>query len=117
MAADGVRVLEHVLDAPLPEGQLGLATWGPHRIEFRDVSVKLEPGTAFVIMQFSDIYQELYSEVIKPVVEKFRLEAYHAGEVFRPGIILEDIVRGIVSAKLIIAEITPPNRLLAVWSG
>ena len=108
--ANGVRVLEHVLDAPLPEGQLGVATWGNHRIEFFDVSVRPQPGTAFVIMQFSDIYQELYSEVIKPVVEKFQLVAYHAGEVFTPGIILEDIVRGIVGAKLIIAEITPPNQ-------
>ena len=29
---------------------------------------------------------------------------------FRPGIILEDIVRGIVESKVIIAEITPPNQ-------
>lgn len=107
---DDVRVLDHVLDAPLPEGQLGLFAWGERSAAFRDVSVRDQPGTAFVIMQFRNIYEELYEDVIKPIVEKFNLKAYHAGEVFRPGIILEDIVRGIVTAKIIIAEITPPNQ-------
>jgi hypothetical protein len=110
LAVDDVRVLDHVLEAPLPEGQLGLSAWGEHRIEFRDITVRSGTGTAFVIMQFSNDYQDLYSDVIRPVVEKFRLNAYHAGEVFRPGIILEDIVHGIVEAKVIIAEITPPNQ-------
>jgi len=110
LSVDGVRVLEHILEMPLPEGQLGVSTWGEHKIEFQDVIVQPEAGTAFVIMQFTSEYQELYSDVIKPVVEKFALNAYHAGEVFRPGIVLEDIVQGIVESKLIIAEITPPNQ-------
>lgn len=99
LSVDDVRVLDHVLDEPLPEGQLGLFAWGEQSTTFQDVYVRDQPGTAFVIMQFSNIYQELYEDVIKPTIQKFNLNAYYAGEVFRPGIILEDIVRGIVTAK------------------
>jgi hypothetical protein len=110
LEVDSVQVLDHVLDIPLPQGQLGLFTWGIDPVEFKNTSVRIEPGTAFVVMQFSDPYQTLYTDVIKPVIESYKLRAYHAGEVFGPGIILEDITGGIVEAKIIIAEITPPNQ-------
>ena len=110
LEVDGVQVLDHVLDIPLPQGQLGLFTWGIDPVEFKNASVRTEPGTAFVVMQFSDPYQTLYTDVIKPVIESYKLRAYHAGEVYRPGIILEDITGGIVEAKIVIAEITPPNQ-------
>jgi hypothetical protein len=61
-------------------------------------------------MQFSDPYQTLYADVIQPLIESYKLRAYHAGEVFGPGIILEDITGGIVEARIVIAEITPPNQ-------
>jgi hypothetical protein len=61
-------------------------------------------------MQFSQPYEELYREVICPISAKFELRAYHAGDVFGPGIILRDIVDGLVEAKIVIAEITPPNQ-------
>ncbi len=109
LTVDDIRVLDHVLEAPIPNGQLGLLAWGTGGVEFSDTFVQQERGRVFVVMQFSDPYQELYTDVIKPVAEDFRLEAYHAGEVFGPGIILDDIVRGIAEATLVIAEITPPN--------
>jgi len=61
-------------------------------------------------MQFSEPYQQLYQEVIRPVAESFHLAAQHVGEVFGPGIILQDIVQGIVESEVIIAEITPANQ-------
>jgi hypothetical protein len=63
-------------------------------------------------MQFSDPYQDLYTDVITKVIndQKYNLRAYHAGEVFGPGAILEDIVRGIIDARIVVAEITPPNQ-------
>jgi hypothetical protein len=110
LEVDRVQVLDHVLDTPLPQGQLGLFTWGTDPVEFKNTSVRTDTGTAFVVMQFSDPYQTLYTDVIKPVIEAYKLRAYHAGEVFGPGIILEDITDGIVEAKIVIAEITPPNQ-------
>jgi hypothetical protein len=34
---DGVRVLEHILDAPLPSGQLGLFAWGEGGAMFSNI--------------------------------------------------------------------------------
>jgi hypothetical protein len=98
-----------VLPSPLAEGQVGLFTWGPNAVRFAEVSSATEPGTAFVVMKFAPAYQELYDDVIKPVVGQFDLHAYHVGEVFGPGLILDDITRGIIEAKVIIADITPTN--------
>ncbi len=109
LEVDNVRVLDHVLDAPLVEGQVGLFTWGQVGVKFTDISSEITNGRAFVIMKFSEPYQDLYDDVIKPVVIKYHLEAYHAGEVFGPGLILDDIVQGIIESKIIIADITPAN--------
>ena len=109
LEVDAVQVLDHVLDIPPPQGQLGLFTWGRESVVFRNMCVRIEPGTAFVVMQSSDPYQTLYTDVIRPVIESYGLSVYHAGEVFGPGIILKDITFGMVEAKVVIAEITRPN--------
>jgi hypothetical protein len=109
LEVDSVQVLEHVLDAPPPPGQFGLFAWGTSNVEFTTTEVSEEPGTVFVVMQFSDRYQDLYRDVIARVVEEYKLRAYHAGEVFGPGVILEDIVRGIIDAKIVVAEVTEQN--------
>jgi hypothetical protein len=110
VSVDNVRVLQHVLDTPLTGGQVGLFAVSLGRIEFDDFTVERRPGKVFVVMQFSEPYHQLYQEVIRPVVESFNLRAYHVGEVFGPGIILQDIVQGIVESEVVIAEITPVNQ-------
>lgn len=110
LSEDTVPVLQHVLSGRLPKGQVGLFAWGSDRVEFDSITVEKEPPTAFVIMKFGEPYQQLYENVIKPVVRDFQLHAYHVGEVFAPGLILKDIVQGIVEAQVVIAEITPMNQ-------
>jgi hypothetical protein len=109
--SDGdTRVFEHVLQSPIPLGQLGLFAWGHDRVEFTRMLVEEQPDTAFVVMQFTPPYTELYSEVIKKVTEnQFGLKAFHAGEVFGR-VILQDIISGILDARVVIAEITPANK-------
>lgn len=110
LEVDGVRVLEHVSPIPLPYGQLGLFTWlrqgGP--MKFADFTVRAARGNAFVVMQFSG-FEELYTDVIEPTVKQFRLQPYRADQVYGPGSVLEDIIRGIETAQIVIAEITPAN--------
>jgi len=79
-------------------------------VNFKDVTVIVRPGQVFVVMQFSPPYQQLYAQVIQPVAAEFKLHAYHIGEVFGPGLILQDIANAIVEAKIVIAEITAENR-------
>jgi len=110
VSVNDVRVLQHVFNRPLAPGQVGIFAVGRGPIEFENFTVGRQPGTAFVVMQLSEPYQQLYREVIVPVVEAFGLRAYHVGEVSGPGIILQDIVQGIVEAEVVIAEITPENQ-------
>jgi hypothetical protein len=48
--------------------------------------------------------------VIRPVATSVGLRAYHAGEIFGPGLVLKDIVQGIADARLVVADITPANQ-------
>lgn len=110
LEVDGVRVLEHVSPTPLPYGQLGLFTWlrqgGP--IKFTDFHARAVRGDAFVVMQFSG-FEELYTDVIEPTVKSFGLHPYRADQIFGPGSILDDIIQGIETAQMVVAEITPAN--------
>lgn len=107
---DGVRVLEHVVQVPLPYGQLGLFSWLSQGgvIQFTDLFANPVRGDAFVMMQFSG-FEELYTDVIEPLTKEFGFRPYRADQVYGPGNILEDIVRGIETAQIVIAEITPIN--------
>jgi hypothetical protein len=109
LSVDGIRVLEHVLQGPIEDAQLGLLGWGERQVVFRNTSVSKEPGKVFVVMKFSPAYEELYKDVIQERCKKSGLQAYRADEVFGPGVLLDDIVRGIEEAKIVIAEITAPN--------
>jgi hypothetical protein len=102
--------MEHVLEQPVTSGQVGVFAWGERKVKFADAAISQLPGKVFVVMQFSEPYKQLYSEVIQPVANEFGLEAYHVGEVFGPGVILNDIVQGLVEAKVVIAEVTPSNQ-------
>jgi hypothetical protein len=73
LEVDSVQVLEHILDTPLPQGQFGLFAWGRTSVGFTATSVSEEPGTVFVVMQFSDPYQELYTDVITRVTADYKL--------------------------------------------
>ncbi len=108
---DGISVFEHLLNSPIPSGQLGLFTWGSEPVEFTELGVVQECGTAFVIMQLTEPYLGIYNEVIKKVAESklFKLETYHAGEA-HGRVILQDIFRGLEEATVVIAEITPTNK-------
>jgi hypothetical protein len=110
LIVDGVRVIEYTLRRPIGSEQIGLFAWGPGPVSFSRLQYFRRLGKAFVVMQFSDAYQQLYKQVIQPVARQFGLEAYHAGEVYSQGLILKDIIDGIVSSQVIIAEVTPANQ-------
>ena len=110
LIVNDVKIFEHVLERPLLSGQTGLFAWGNKEVKFSNMAVNKVTGKVFVVMQFSEPYQQLYSEVIQPVTKDFDLEAYHAGEVFGPGVIFQDISERIIESKIVIAEVTPANQ-------
>ena len=60
-------------------------------------------------MQFSAPYTDVYLSVIKSVCTEFGIAALRADEIYGPGVIVQDIVDQVVSAQLVIADISVPN--------
>lgn len=106
---DGVDVLMTTLPFSLPRGQTGIWCMGGSDIRIKHYEVARERSRAFVIMQFTPPYNELYNDVIVPVCDELGFVAVRADETYGPGIIIADIARKIIEAKVIIADITPAN--------
>lgn len=109
LAVNEVPVLESYLPRPLLGNQAGLFAWGDDPVEFRNTLFSASKPTVFVVMQFGQPYDSLYTDVIKNVVEEMGLEAYRADDVYKSGIILQDVIRGLTESEIIIAEVSPAN--------
>jgi hypothetical protein len=104
-----VEVASTILPFTLPQSQVGLFCRDTAEVIISDYKVSPEAPRAFVVMQFSSPYNELYSEVIKQVCKDLGIEAKRADETYGPGLILADVTRQIDESKFVIAEITPVN--------
>jgi hypothetical protein len=109
ISVDGVQVLTTKLPFPLPRGQAGIWCKSKAIIKITDFSVEAMRASAFVVMQFSAPYNELFTEVIRPVTEELGLKCIRGDESFGPGVIIQDIERQILEAQVVIADITPAN--------
>ena len=109
LAVDGVKVCSANLPFPLPQSQPGIWCQGQKDIFIHNYQVTRVTPTVFVVMQFTTPYNELYDEVIKKVCSEFELQAVRVDETFGPGIIIADIAKQILEAKIVIADITPKN--------
>ena len=97
---NGIQILTTYLPFPLPKSQCGLWCQTYHRIRVERFRVEPEKPTVFVVMQFTPPYNELYTEVIKPVCElpAFALDVRRADEFYGPGLIIADIERRIAES-------------------
>jgi hypothetical protein len=78
-------------------------------VEFSNFRVHPVRPKAFVVMQFTSPYNEVYSEVIKSVCESENIDVTRIDEEAGPGMIIQDITRAIREAKVVIADISPVN--------
>lgn len=106
---DGVNALITNLPFSIPRGQTGIWCIGKNDIKINKYHISMVRPKIFVVMQFTPQYNELYSNVIKPVCKDLALDAIRADETYEPGLIIADITRKIIEATVIIAEITPAN--------
>lgn len=109
LTIDSIRVLEHVLTDPLSREQVGLFAQGDGPVKFETVSVTAQSSSAFVVMQFTDQFDDLYDEVIRPVCGDLGIDAFRVSDIYRPGVILQDILQGLDASNVVIAEITTGN--------
>lgn len=89
--------------------QITLSLEGKGNVTIRHFMVAPSNVKAFVIMDFDEKYESVYSEIIKPVCEELDIECIRADEQCYPGPILQDIIASIRECDIIIADITPDN--------
>lgn len=104
---DGVRILSTL--RTLKRGQVGLFMQGNSPIKFRNLVVEAQQPMCFTVMQFTDDFDVLYTDVIKPVCEQYGYEVIRGDDFHSSGQIMDDITQSIRSAALIIADVTPDN--------
>jgi hypothetical protein len=88
---------------------VGLFAWGRSKVHFEHTTIETADPKAFVVMQFGGPYDAIYHDVIKPVCKSKGFDAFRADDVYRPGIILQDIIAGIAESEIVIAEVSSKN--------
>lgn len=60
-------------------------------------------------MPFSEMYREIYEDVIRPLANEIGLKSLRADEIFGSKAIMEDILKTIAKSKIVIADVTNRN--------
>ena len=90
-------------------GICGIYTFNESDSTITNVQINAEKPTAFSIMKFERDFDELYQNVITPICEEYGYKSLRADECYTSSAIIQDIVKEISSASLIIADITMDN--------
>jgi hypothetical protein len=110
LKVNGVVVLSFLLPVTLPQSQIGIWCCSKSNITVENFTASSEDPRAFIIMQYTPPYNELYEDVISKICrEEYKIKPVRSDEIYGPGIILGDIEKQIIESKLVIAEITPAN--------
>ena len=107
---DNVKVISHRGLAATEGLSIGLfALKTTVRARFRGFQVDDARPKAFIVMQFSSPYNEVYRDAIQPLVAEIGFDPLRVDEVSAPRIIINDIKNQIAEASIVIAEITEAN--------
>lgn len=107
---DGVPVATTTLSAAANQPrQLGIFCVSGSDVSISKFSANVERPKAFIVMQFSSPYDEVYSHVIQGACDKFNIDAIRADEIYGPGIIIKDVIDRISQSQVVIADISPTN--------
>ena len=108
LAVNGISVFKESLPRKL-SSQPGVFAYAKGVVKFESFEWTPKRAKAFVVMQFGDPYDNLYERVIKRVCEESGFDVERADDIYRPGVILQDITAALDSADVVIAEISPDN--------
>ena len=90
-------------------GICGIFILNEHDSIVSNIQIKTEKPTAFSIMKFEKDFDDLYDNVIVHVCEGFGYKSIRADKCYASSPIIQDIVREIAKASLVIADITMDN--------
>ena len=110
ISVDGVTVIDYNrLPASAGTGLGFFAYRGTGEVLFGPMNIDDRRPNAFIAMQFSDPYNEVYRDAIRPLVAEIGYEPFRVDEIAGPGIILNDIWNNITEASVVIAEVSEAN--------
>ncbi len=102
-------VLMSELDYQPPLTPITLRVTSTGKVSLHDLKVETKRPKLFVVMQFTEEFNNLYSDVIVPAAQEIGFEVIRADEFHASTPILSDIVKSIRESSAIIADITPDN--------
>jgi len=94
---------------PGTRAPLGVLLQGNGRVAVKAVKITDQERVCFVVMQFTDEYNALYTDVIKLTCEEFGYTVIRGDDFYHSGLIIEDITRSIRECSLVIADVTENN--------
>ena len=110
LTVNGIQIISTQRLGTVPKSSsAGLFCGSVKAVKAKNFIVTPENPHAFVVMQFSEPYTDVYMSVIKSVCAEFDITAIRADEIYGPGVIVQDIVEQVVSAQLVIADISGVN--------
>lgn len=89
--------------------QLGLFLKSTGPVSASSIKVRVQQPVCFIVMQFIEVYNTLYSKVIRPNCEEYKYKAIRADDFYNSGLIIYDITRSVRESTLFIADVTPDN--------
>lgn len=102
-------VLVMSLFKTITKAPVKLLIGGEGKITVSNIQIKTESPIAFVVMQFSEEYNQLFDEVIEPTCKEKGFECIRANDKYTTSPIIQDIIESIHESSVIIANITPDN--------
>lgn len=109
MIVDGVQVVKSEILGGLRKSSPGVFCSARTEVEIADFKVDAEWPKAFVVMQFTQPFNELWKSVVEPVCKNMRLDAKRGDDAYGPGMVIADVSTRIRESAVVIAEITPTN--------
>lgn len=76
---------------------------------FSNYRVSSARPKAFVAMQFTEPYNEVYRDAVEPLVKEIGFEPLRVDDVHGPGIIINDIINNLSESSIVLAEISEKN--------
>ncbi len=104
-----IKVLEYMDATNDFAGVCGLYVCNGAKARIENIKMQTKKPSVFCVMKFEQAFDDLYQDVIKPQSEKLGLEAIRADENYASTPIINDIIREIQAASVIICDITMDN--------
>ncbi len=91
------------------DGLCGIYICNNSKAEIESIKIDAKKPKAFAIMKYEKDFDELYHDVISPVCENAGYCSVRADECYTTSMIIQDIIREISEAAIIISDITMDN--------